>query len=66
MADHMRAELVTDALEMALAHHRLGRADLALRSGRSKVFDSIEVFYNRERRDTGTLGQRTVPTTKRY
>jgi transposase InsO family protein len=30
-ADHTRAELVTDALETALAHHRPARADLAFR-----------------------------------
>ena len=34
MADHMRTELVTDALQMALAQRRPGaRADLALRPG---------------------------------
>jgi len=33
MADHMRTELVTDALQMALAHRRPAWVDLALRPG---------------------------------
>ncbi len=91
MADHMRTELVTDALQMALAHRRPDRGliwhsdqgsqgdcfDNAVAESffatlkkelihrrswpnknelRTEVFDSIEVFYNRQRRHS-TLGQ---------
>jgi putative transposase len=40
MADHLRAELVTDALEMALAHRRADRG-LIWRSDQGSLFVSL-------------------------
>ncbi len=67
MVDHLRAELVLDALEMALWNRRPGpglvhHCELVARSrwrshseARMAVFDFIEGFYNPRRRHS-TLG----------
>src|SRR5215211_4374739 len=59
MADHLRTELVLDALDMAVAEsffatlecELLDRYPWPTRAGlRTAIFDFIEVFYNRQRR----------------